>query len=150
MLRAGGEGDDRRWLGWMASLSQWTWVEKTLGDSERQGISACCSPWGFKESDATEGLNINWDCPFKAYIMIWLRYIFKFMLLEYDGAVLSSKKGPTGSQTIQFTNSTWHQGIFFCDPPPILLQSYNENSLDSDRKKCCHILNAFRTIMHCC
>ena len=22
----GGEGDDRRWAGWMASLTQWTWV----------------------------------------------------------------------------------------------------------------------------
>ena len=26
-LGAGGEGDDRRWDGWMASLTQWTWVE---------------------------------------------------------------------------------------------------------------------------
>ena len=25
-LRAGGEGDDREWDGWMASLTQWTWV----------------------------------------------------------------------------------------------------------------------------
>ena len=25
-LKAGGEGDDRRWDGWMASLTQWTWV----------------------------------------------------------------------------------------------------------------------------
>ena len=25
-LRAGGEGDDRRWDGWMASPTQWTWV----------------------------------------------------------------------------------------------------------------------------
>ena len=25
-LRAGGEGDDRGWDGWMASLAQWTWV----------------------------------------------------------------------------------------------------------------------------
>ena len=25
-LGAGGEGDDRGWNGWMASLSQWTWV----------------------------------------------------------------------------------------------------------------------------
>ena len=25
-LNAGGEGDDRRWDGWMASLTQWTWV----------------------------------------------------------------------------------------------------------------------------
>ena len=25
-LKAGGEGDGRRWDGWMASLTQWTWV----------------------------------------------------------------------------------------------------------------------------
>ena len=25
-LRAGGKGDDRGWDGWMASLTQWTWV----------------------------------------------------------------------------------------------------------------------------
>ena len=25
-LRAGGEGDDRGWNGWMASQTQWTWV----------------------------------------------------------------------------------------------------------------------------
>ena len=25
-LKAGGEGDDRRWHGWIASLTQWTWV----------------------------------------------------------------------------------------------------------------------------
>ena len=25
-LKAGGEGDNRRWDGWMASLTQWTWV----------------------------------------------------------------------------------------------------------------------------
>ena len=25
-LKAGGEGDDRRWDGWMVSMTQWTWV----------------------------------------------------------------------------------------------------------------------------
>ena len=25
-LRVGGEGDDRGWAGWLASLTQWTWV----------------------------------------------------------------------------------------------------------------------------
>ena len=28
--------------------------EQTLGDGERQGNLVCCSPWGHKESDATE------------------------------------------------------------------------------------------------
>ena len=31
--------------------------EQTVGDSERQGSLACCSPWGRKELDKTERLN---------------------------------------------------------------------------------------------
>ena len=30
-LRAGGEGGDRRWNGWMVSLAQWTWVWASSG-----------------------------------------------------------------------------------------------------------------------
>ena len=35
----------------------WYEFEQTLGDGDRQGGLACCSPWGRKESDATEWLN---------------------------------------------------------------------------------------------
>ena len=52
-LRAGGEGDDRGWDGWMASLAQWTWVWESLEDSEGQGSSVCCSPCSYKETDTT-------------------------------------------------------------------------------------------------
>ena len=31
--------------------------EQTPEDSEEQGSLACCSPWGHKESDTTDGLN---------------------------------------------------------------------------------------------
>ena len=40
-LRAGGEGDDRGWDGWMASLTQWTWVWVISGSwwwSGRPGV----------------------------------------------------------------------------------------------------------------
>ena len=33
--------------------------EQTPGDDEGQGILACCSPWGHKESNTTERLNNN-------------------------------------------------------------------------------------------
>ena len=33
--------------------------EQTLGHYDRQGILACYSPWGCKESDTTERLNYN-------------------------------------------------------------------------------------------
>ena len=56
-LGAGGEGDDRGWDGWMASLTRCTWVEWTLGVGDGQGGLACYNSWGNKESDTTEWLN---------------------------------------------------------------------------------------------
>ena len=57
-LKAGGEEDGRGWDGWMASLTQWTWVwVKTPGVGDGQGGLACCGPWGCKDSDKTEWLN---------------------------------------------------------------------------------------------
>ena len=46
--KAGGEGDNRGWDGWMAS--------PTPGVGDEQGSLTCCSPWGHKESDTTEWL----------------------------------------------------------------------------------------------
>ena len=40
-LKAGGEGDDRGWDGWMASPTQWTWVWVNSGSwrwTERPGV----------------------------------------------------------------------------------------------------------------
>ena len=44
----GGEGEDRRQDGWMASLNGHEF-EQDPGDGEGQGTLACYSPWGFKE-----------------------------------------------------------------------------------------------------
>ena len=60
-LKTGGEGDNRGWDGWMASLTLWTWVWASSRVGEGQGSLACCSPWGHKESDTTERL--NWSKP---------------------------------------------------------------------------------------
>ena len=56
-LKAGEEGANRGWDGWMASPTQWTWVWVNLGVGDGQGGLACCNPWGCKESDVTEQLN---------------------------------------------------------------------------------------------
>ena len=52
-LKVGGEGDDRGWDGWMASLTLWTWVWVSSGNWWWTGKVA----WGHKESDTTEWLN---------------------------------------------------------------------------------------------
>ena len=56
-LKAGGEGDDRGWDGWMASLFEGHEFEQALGAGDGQGSLACCSLWGCKESDMTDQLN---------------------------------------------------------------------------------------------
>ena len=38
-LKAGGEGDDRAWGGWMASVTQWAWVWASSGRQQRTGKS---------------------------------------------------------------------------------------------------------------
>ena len=48
--------------GWHHPLSEHE-SEQALGVGDGQGCLACCTPWGRKESDTTEGLNrteLNW------------------------------------------------------------------------------------------
>ena len=56
-LGAGGEGDDRGWDVWMASLTWWAWVWVNSGSWWWTGGLACCGSWGCKELDTTERLN---------------------------------------------------------------------------------------------
>ena len=51
-----GEGDDRRWGGWTASPTWWTWVWASSRSWSRTEKLVYCSPWGLKESDMTERL----------------------------------------------------------------------------------------------
>ena len=57
MIESRRRREDRGWDGWMASLTQWTWVwvNSEVGDGQ-EGL-ACCSLWGHKESDTPEQLN---------------------------------------------------------------------------------------------
>ena len=64
-LKAGAEGDDRRRDGWMASLTQWTWIWVNSGVGNGHGSLACYSPWDHKESDMTEEL--NWTMSFSDF-----------------------------------------------------------------------------------
>ena len=59
-LGAGGEGDDRGWDGWMASLTQWTWVWVNSGSwwwTERPGVLRFMGSQRVGDDWATE---LNW------------------------------------------------------------------------------------------
>ena len=69
-LKAGGEGDNRGWDNEMVGWHHWLdgpKFEKAPRVGDWQGSLVCYSPWGCKESDATEGLNwtdtsvCSWD-----------------------------------------------------------------------------------------
>ena len=45
-------------VGWYHGLNRHEF-EQTPGDGEGQGSLVCCGPWGRKESDMTEQLNIT-------------------------------------------------------------------------------------------
>ena len=60
-MKAGGEGDDRGWDGWMASLTQWIWVWVNSRSWWWTGRPGMLCPWGCEESDMTE--RVNWTEP---------------------------------------------------------------------------------------
>ena len=60
-LGAGGEGDDRRWDGWMASPTQWTWVWENSGSwwwTGRPGVLQFMGLQRVRHDWATE---LNWS-----------------------------------------------------------------------------------------
>ena len=60
-LKAGGDGDDRGWDGWMASLTWWTWVWASSGSWWWTGKPGMLQSMG---SDTTEQLNwteLGWE-----------------------------------------------------------------------------------------
>ena len=65
-LKAGGEGDDRGWDGWMASLTQWTWVWVHSGSWRWTGRPRVLQSMGLQRirhnwmTDWTELNWINW------------------------------------------------------------------------------------------
>ena len=66
-LRAGGEGDDRGWDGWMVSLTQWTWVWANSGRWWRAGKP------GVLQSMWSQRVRHNWATE-PQLVVRWLRF----------------------------------------------------------------------------
>ena len=69
-------------------------LEQTPGDGDGQESPVCCSPWGCKESDVTEGLNSSLhiqgrDCKLAIQVLVvvhrpvWLAYWCSFLVLFF-------------------------------------------------------------------
>ena len=59
-LKAGGEGDDRGWDGWMASWTQWTWVWVGSGSWWWTGRPGVLQSMGSKRVGHDWATELNW------------------------------------------------------------------------------------------
>ena len=59
-LKAGGEGDDRGWDGWMASLAQWTWVWVSSGSWWWTGKPGVLQSMGSQRVGHDWATELNW------------------------------------------------------------------------------------------
>ena len=75
-LRAGGEGDDRGWDGWMASPNQWTWAWVNSGSWWWMGRPGVLRFMG-SQSDTTEWL--NWTEYVSENHQLFLAHILGFL-----------------------------------------------------------------------
>ena len=66
-LKAGGEGDDRGWDGWTASLTWWTWVWASSESWWWKRSLECCCPWGRQESH-------SWELPYDPAVPLLGKY----------------------------------------------------------------------------
>ena len=86
-LGAGGEGDDRGWDGWMASLTQWMWVWVNSGSWWWTGRPGVLQFMGLQRVGHDWAPELNWTevkplwlptpfsySPFLLYPFLWLRH----------------------------------------------------------------------------
>ena len=60
-LKVGGEGNDRGWIGWMASLTQWTWVWVNSGSWCWTGRPVVLQSMGLQRvGDSCATTELNW------------------------------------------------------------------------------------------
>ena len=62
-LKVGGEGDDRGWDGWMASLAWWTWVYVTSGSWWWTGKPGMLQSVESQKVGYDWVTELNWDIP---------------------------------------------------------------------------------------
>ena len=86
-LKAGGEGDDRGWDGWMASLTRWTWVWASSGSWWWTGKSDMLQSTGLQREKNNWATELNWTESFATTVKMqnmwhWLWNQFQVNILK--------------------------------------------------------------------
>ena len=92
-LRAGGEGDDRGWNGWMASPTQWTWVWVDSGSWWWTGRPGVLQFMGLQRSRHDWATELNWTTRGRSFCLLgwehWLRISLHYMFIGCNWNMLS-------------------------------------------------------------
>ena len=67
-LKAGREGDERGWDGWMASLTRWTWAWASSGSWWWTGKP------GVLQSLGSQGVGHDWATELNCTVTVWVRW----------------------------------------------------------------------------
>ena len=105
-LRAGGEGDDRRWGGWMASPTQWTRVWVDSGSRWWTGRPGVLRLMGLQRVGPDWATELNGPS-LHIYVLLTLFPHFAFFLLVY------SKKFLMNVKISPLSNLPWHSSLFW-------------------------------------
>ena len=95
-VKAGGEGDDRGWVGWMASPIQWTWVWVNSKSWWWTGRPGLLQPMGLKRVGHDWVTELNWTDVIVKYVemifeyayLICISYILHFASYFFHKAIL--------------------------------------------------------------
>ena len=70
-LKAGGEGDDRGWDGWMASPTHWTWVWVNSGSRQWTGRPGMLQSMGLQRVGHNWVTELNWTEYYELNWLLW-------------------------------------------------------------------------------
>ena len=104
-LKAGGEGDDRGWGGWMASLAQWTWVW-----ASSQSWWWTKKPWVL-QSIGSQRVRYDWVTELNWIKTLWYRQ--KDILVDQWNSI----------ECLEINPHTYHQ---------LILQRKQENTMEKN------------------
>ena len=126
-LGAGGEGDDRRWDGWMASPTWWTWVWVNSGSwwwTGRPGMLQFMGSQRVRHDWVTE---LNWT-ELKgpdAMILVFLIFTLKLALSLSSFTLIKRLFSSYSLSAIRVASSSYLRLLIFL--PPILIPSCNSS-----------------------
>ena len=85
-LKAGGEGDNRGWDGWMASLTRWTWVWVGSGSWWWTGKPGVLQSMGSQRVGHDWATELNWRLSFssKKFLLFFALHIFFLWYNSYS------------------------------------------------------------------